>query len=157
MCTVTVHQNLVESLLEKGWSNTTSFLGLSACQLQAVEQVCFVVCCCGMKGCLQGLTSADEILHSWDRGVLCHLGWWKFTVARGKLLYQVARKTWSAHMGRYEAHPGARASTLNTFLELLEGVDSISILAKQLTQPLFFYTSWALLFGHMGLWESHSP
>ena len=36
-CTVTVHQSLVESLLEKGWSNTTSFLGISACLLQAVE------------------------------------------------------------------------------------------------------------------------
>ena len=37
MCTVTVHPSLVESILEKGLSNTTSFLGLSACQLQAVE------------------------------------------------------------------------------------------------------------------------
>ena len=38
-CTVTVHSSLVESILEKGLSNTTSFLGLSACQLQAVECV----------------------------------------------------------------------------------------------------------------------
>ncbi|KNZ52310.1 putative signal peptide protein [Puccinia sorghi] len=42
-CTVTVHQSLVESLLEHGWSNNRSFLGLSACQLQAVEQVLFAV------------------------------------------------------------------------------------------------------------------
>ena len=42
-CTVTVHQRLVESFLEKGLSNTTSFLGLSACQLQVVEQVFFAV------------------------------------------------------------------------------------------------------------------
>ncbi|KNZ46210.1 hypothetical protein VP01_746g2, partial [Puccinia sorghi] len=40
--TVTVHQSSVESLLENGWSNR-SFLGLSACQLQAVEQVFFAV------------------------------------------------------------------------------------------------------------------
>ncbi|KNZ57743.1 hypothetical protein VP01_2083g1 [Puccinia sorghi] len=37
-CTLTVHQSLVESLLEHGWSNNRSFLGLSACQLQVVEQ-----------------------------------------------------------------------------------------------------------------------
>ena len=43
MCTVTVHQSFVESVLEKGWSNTTNFLGLSACQLQAVEQVFLAV------------------------------------------------------------------------------------------------------------------
>ena len=36
---------LAESVLEKGWSNTTSFLGLSACQLQAVEQVFLAVGC----------------------------------------------------------------------------------------------------------------
>ncbi|KNZ53662.1 putative signal peptide protein [Puccinia sorghi] len=41
--TVTVHQSLVESLLEHGWNNNRSFLGLSACQLQAVEQVFFAV------------------------------------------------------------------------------------------------------------------
>ncbi|KNZ54209.1 uncharacterized protein VP01_3009g2 [Puccinia sorghi] len=35
------HQSLVESLLEHG--NNRSFLGLSACQLQEVEQVCFEV------------------------------------------------------------------------------------------------------------------
>ncbi|KNZ53087.1 hypothetical protein VP01_3348g1 [Puccinia sorghi] len=35
--TVTVHQHLVESLLEKVWSKNRSFLGLSACQLQAVD------------------------------------------------------------------------------------------------------------------------
>ncbi|KNZ53842.1 hypothetical protein VP01_311g2 [Puccinia sorghi] len=40
--TVPVHQSLVESLLEKGWSNNRSFLGTSACQLK-VEQVCFSV------------------------------------------------------------------------------------------------------------------
>ena len=39
MCTVTVHPSLVESILEKGLSNTTSFLGPSACQLQAAEHV----------------------------------------------------------------------------------------------------------------------
>ena len=40
MCTViTVHPSLVESILEKGLSNTTSFIGVSACQLQAVEHV----------------------------------------------------------------------------------------------------------------------
>ncbi|KNZ55830.1 putative signal peptide protein [Puccinia sorghi] len=33
---------LVESLLENGWSNNRIFLGLSACQLQAVEQVSFL-------------------------------------------------------------------------------------------------------------------
>ncbi|KNZ55399.1 hypothetical protein VP01_2694g1 [Puccinia sorghi] len=33
----------VESLLEKVWSNNRSFLGVSACQLQAVEQVFFAV------------------------------------------------------------------------------------------------------------------
>ncbi|KNZ56329.1 hypothetical protein VP01_2432g1 [Puccinia sorghi] len=38
VCTVTVHQSLVESLLENGWSNNGSFLGVSAYQLQAVEQ-----------------------------------------------------------------------------------------------------------------------
>ncbi|KNZ54484.1 hypothetical protein VP01_2934g1 [Puccinia sorghi] len=37
-CTVTVLQILVESLWEKGGSNTKSFIGLSACQPQAVEQ-----------------------------------------------------------------------------------------------------------------------
>ncbi|KNZ57916.1 hypothetical protein VP01_203g4 [Puccinia sorghi] len=41
--TVTVHQILVESLLKNGWSNNRSFLGFSACQLQAVEQVFFEV------------------------------------------------------------------------------------------------------------------
>ncbi|KNZ49780.1 uncharacterized protein VP01_4791g1, partial [Puccinia sorghi] len=35
VCTVTVHQSLVESLLEKGWSSNRSFLGVSAWQLQA--------------------------------------------------------------------------------------------------------------------------
>ena len=40
---MTVHQSLFESLLEKGLSNTTSFIGLSACQLQAVEQFFFAV------------------------------------------------------------------------------------------------------------------
>ncbi|KNZ57321.1 putative signal peptide protein [Puccinia sorghi] len=43
ICTVTLHQCLVESLLEKGWSNNRSFLRVSACQLQAVEQVFFAV------------------------------------------------------------------------------------------------------------------
>ncbi|KNZ45043.1 hypothetical protein VP01_853g2 [Puccinia sorghi] len=43
VCTVTVHQRLVESILENGWSNSRSFLGLFACQLQAVEQVLFAV------------------------------------------------------------------------------------------------------------------
>ncbi|KNZ56989.1 hypothetical protein VP01_2269g2 [Puccinia sorghi] len=38
-CTVAVQQSLVESLLEKGWRNSRSFTGLSACQIQAVEQV----------------------------------------------------------------------------------------------------------------------
>ncbi|KNZ53107.1 hypothetical protein VP01_333g3 [Puccinia sorghi] len=33
-----LQQSLVESLLEKGWSKNRSFLRLSACQLQAVEQ-----------------------------------------------------------------------------------------------------------------------
>ncbi|KNZ50482.1 hypothetical protein VP01_43g2 [Puccinia sorghi] len=33
VCIVTVHQSLVETLLEHGWSNNRSFLGLSACQL----------------------------------------------------------------------------------------------------------------------------
>ncbi|KNZ62437.1 hypothetical protein VP01_126g3 [Puccinia sorghi] len=33
--TVTVHQSLVESLLENGWKNNRSFLGVSACKLQA--------------------------------------------------------------------------------------------------------------------------
>ncbi|KNZ61488.1 hypothetical protein VP01_1393g5 [Puccinia sorghi] len=42
-CTVTVHQSLVESPLEHGWSNNRSFLGISACQLQGVEQVLFAV------------------------------------------------------------------------------------------------------------------
>ncbi|KNZ62949.1 hypothetical protein VP01_1202g1 [Puccinia sorghi] len=41
LCTVTVHQSLVESLLEKGWSKNRSFLGASACKLQAFEQVFF--------------------------------------------------------------------------------------------------------------------
>ena len=39
MCTVTVHPSLVESILEKGLSNTKRLLVLSACQLQAVEHV----------------------------------------------------------------------------------------------------------------------
>ncbi|KNZ51426.1 hypothetical protein VP01_395g2 [Puccinia sorghi] len=39
--TVTVHQSLVKSLLKNGWSNNRSFLGVSASQLQAVEQVFF--------------------------------------------------------------------------------------------------------------------
>ena len=39
VCTVTVHPSFVESILEKVLSNTTSFLGLSACQLQEVEHV----------------------------------------------------------------------------------------------------------------------
>ncbi|KNZ50544.1 hypothetical protein VP01_435g2 [Puccinia sorghi] len=34
----TVHQSLVGSLLEKGWSNNRSFLGVPACQLQSFEQ-----------------------------------------------------------------------------------------------------------------------
>ncbi|KNZ53706.1 putative signal peptide protein [Puccinia sorghi] len=38
VCTVTVHQILVESLFEDGWSKNRTFLGLSACQLQAVEK-----------------------------------------------------------------------------------------------------------------------
>ncbi|KNZ50367.1 hypothetical protein VP01_4462g1 [Puccinia sorghi] len=37
--TVTVHHSLVESLLERGLSNHRSFLGVSACQLQACEGV----------------------------------------------------------------------------------------------------------------------
>ncbi|KNZ46603.1 hypothetical protein VP01_712g2 [Puccinia sorghi] len=41
--TVILHQSLVESLLEKGWSNNISFLGVSASQLQAVDQVFFAV------------------------------------------------------------------------------------------------------------------
>ncbi|KNZ60054.1 hypothetical protein VP01_161g2 [Puccinia sorghi] len=41
--TVTVHQSLVESLLEHGWSNNRSFLELSACQLQEFEKVFFAV------------------------------------------------------------------------------------------------------------------
>ncbi|KNZ64191.1 hypothetical protein VP01_1056g1 [Puccinia sorghi] len=41
VCTVIVHQSLVESILEKGFRNNRSFLGVSACQLQAVEQVFF--------------------------------------------------------------------------------------------------------------------
>ncbi|KNZ53404.1 hypothetical protein VP01_3249g1 [Puccinia sorghi] len=36
--TLTVHQSLVESLLDNGWNNKKSFLGASACQLQAFEQ-----------------------------------------------------------------------------------------------------------------------
>ncbi|KNZ64241.1 hypothetical protein VP01_1050g5 [Puccinia sorghi] len=44
VCTVIVHQSLVELLLENGLSNKRSFLGVSACQLQAVEQVFFAVC-----------------------------------------------------------------------------------------------------------------
>ncbi|KNZ56145.1 hypothetical protein VP01_2485g2, partial [Puccinia sorghi] len=43
VCTVTLHQSLVESILENGCSNNRSFMGLSACQLQAVEQVFFAV------------------------------------------------------------------------------------------------------------------
>ncbi|KNZ64585.1 hypothetical protein VP01_1011g2 [Puccinia sorghi] len=43
LCTVTVHQILVESLLENGWTNSRSFLGLSTCELQAVGHVLFVV------------------------------------------------------------------------------------------------------------------
>ncbi|KNZ62006.1 hypothetical protein VP01_1324g1 [Puccinia sorghi] len=39
LCTVTVNQSLVESILENGWSNDRSFLGISACQLKEVEQV----------------------------------------------------------------------------------------------------------------------
>ncbi|KNZ51789.1 hypothetical protein VP01_380g3 [Puccinia sorghi] len=35
VCTVTVHQSMAESLLEKGWSNDRSFLGVSASQIQA--------------------------------------------------------------------------------------------------------------------------
>ncbi|KNZ50980.1 putative signal peptide protein [Puccinia sorghi] len=35
VCAVTVHQSLVEALWEKGGSYTKSFIGLSACQLQA--------------------------------------------------------------------------------------------------------------------------
>ena len=42
-CTVTVHQSFVESFLEKGLSNTTSSLGVSAFQLQVVEPVFFSV------------------------------------------------------------------------------------------------------------------
>ncbi|KNZ56480.1 hypothetical protein VP01_2395g1 [Puccinia sorghi] len=38
-CTVTVPKSLVESRMEKAWSNNRSFLGLSACQLLEVEQV----------------------------------------------------------------------------------------------------------------------
>ncbi|KNZ52974.1 hypothetical protein VP01_337g1 [Puccinia sorghi] len=44
LCTVTVHQSLVESILEKGWGKNRSFLGLSSCQLQALlyqEKSCF--------------------------------------------------------------------------------------------------------------------
>ncbi|KNZ61796.1 hypothetical protein VP01_1356g3 [Puccinia sorghi] len=41
--TVTVHQSLVESLLEKFWSNDRSFLGVSACHFQVAEQVLFAV------------------------------------------------------------------------------------------------------------------
>ncbi|KNZ47719.1 uncharacterized protein VP01_61g7 [Puccinia sorghi] len=36
ICKVTVHQSLVESLSEKVGSNNRSFLGVSACQLQAI-------------------------------------------------------------------------------------------------------------------------
>ncbi|KNZ55933.1 hypothetical protein VP01_253g3 [Puccinia sorghi] len=36
---ITVNQSLVESILENGWSNNIILLGVSACQLQAVEQV----------------------------------------------------------------------------------------------------------------------
>ncbi|KNZ49043.1 putative signal peptide protein [Puccinia sorghi] len=43
VCTVTVHQILVESILEKSWSNNISFLGLSECQMQEIEQVLFAV------------------------------------------------------------------------------------------------------------------
>ncbi|KNZ61611.1 hypothetical protein VP01_1379g2 [Puccinia sorghi] len=40
-CTVTVHQSLVELILENGWSNIRGFLGVSASQLQAVEHFSF--------------------------------------------------------------------------------------------------------------------
>ncbi|KNZ59266.1 hypothetical protein VP01_1770g2 [Puccinia sorghi] len=39
VCTVTVHQSLVESLLEKGGSNNRRFLGVSACQLQEATEL----------------------------------------------------------------------------------------------------------------------
>ncbi|KNZ57652.1 hypothetical protein VP01_2107g1 [Puccinia sorghi] len=37
VCTVTVHQSLVESLLDNAWSNNRSFLGLSRFQLQVLK------------------------------------------------------------------------------------------------------------------------
>ncbi|KNZ47531.1 uncharacterized protein VP01_632g6 [Puccinia sorghi] len=50
VCTVTVRQSLVESLLEKVCSNNRSFLRVSACQLQAFEQFFFSVMPLSLKG-----------------------------------------------------------------------------------------------------------
>ncbi|KNZ58215.1 hypothetical protein VP01_1974g5 [Puccinia sorghi] len=60
-CTVTMHQILVELLWEKGRSKTKSFIVLSACQLQEVEQVFFFhqgAACPSLLGWPPGLTEA---------------------------------------------------------------------------------------------------
>ena len=64
--------NRVESILEKVLSNTntTSFLGLSACQLQAVEHV-FPTVCCGGKNCFQILCACC---------VMCPNIWWSSNI-----------------------------------------------------------------------------
>ncbi|KNZ56430.1 hypothetical protein VP01_2404g4 [Puccinia sorghi] len=41
VCTVTVHQSLVESILENGWSNNRSLLGDSACQMWSTGPIIF--------------------------------------------------------------------------------------------------------------------
>ncbi|KNZ56659.1 hypothetical protein VP01_2351g1 [Puccinia sorghi] len=58
--TLTVHQTLVESLLENGWSDNRSFLGVSASQLQAVEQVFFLVLISTTNSPTSGNTTQSE-------------------------------------------------------------------------------------------------
>ncbi|KNZ53135.1 hypothetical protein VP01_3334g1 [Puccinia sorghi] len=65
-CPVTVNQSLVESILEHGWNNNRISLGLSACKMQAVEQVFFAVPCSGLVFVvIFGFLGLDGVGSSW--------------------------------------------------------------------------------------------
>ncbi|KNZ46958.1 hypothetical protein VP01_67g4 [Puccinia sorghi] len=119
------------SLLENGWGNSRSFLGLSACQLQAVEQVFFAVKYMVLNGFISCLILPVYCLVFQDCGMNLFLS---YLSIKGKLSF--------TPVNMFLRHCGLKYSNNLFPISSLLGKDSV--IQESPSETSFCLSSWCI-------------